>query len=109
MNEREIFAGAMDRASEAERAAFLDSACGGDVALRARVEALLREQGELGSFLESPHAAVAGAAGGVTADATWAPPARASGPTSCWSRSARGAWAPSTSPSRRRPSGGWSR
>jgi serine/threonine protein kinase len=55
MNEREIFAGAMERSSESERADFLDAACAGDVGLRERIEALLREQGELGSFLESPH------------------------------------------------------
>src|SRR5262249_38282529 len=66
MNEREIFAGAMERASEAERAAFLDGACGGDVALRGRIEGLLKEQEELGSFLESPHRALAGAVGDVT-------------------------------------------
>jgi serine/threonine protein kinase len=67
MNEREIFAGAMERASEAERAAFLDGACRGDVGLRGRVEGLLREQEELGSFLESPHPALAGAVGDITA------------------------------------------
>jgi serine/threonine protein kinase/tetratricopeptide (TPR) repeat protein len=68
MNEREIFAGAMERGSEAERAAFLDGACGGDVAMRARIEALLKEQAQLGSFLEAPPAALAASGGGVTSD-----------------------------------------
>jgi hypothetical protein len=63
MIEREIVAGAMERASEAERAAFLDGACGGDVALRGRIDGLLREQEELGSYLESPPLALAGAVG----------------------------------------------
>lgn len=60
MNEREIFTGAMERASGAERADFLDVACGDDPAPRARIDALLREQGRLGGFLGSPHEAVAG-------------------------------------------------
>ena len=38
---KEVFAGALDRADPAERAAYLDSACAGDPALRRRVEALL--------------------------------------------------------------------
>src|SRR5262245_62072580 len=80
MNEREIFAGAMERASEAERAAFLDGACGGDVALRGRIEGLLREQEELGSFLESPPPALAGAVGDVTAVASSERPAPVIGP-----------------------------
>ncbi|HKB02946.1 MAG TPA: protein kinase [Gemmataceae bacterium] len=37
-----------------ERAAYLDQACGDDVALRQRIERLLNAQAELGSFLESP-------------------------------------------------------
>ena len=58
MNEREIYTGALEKQSPAERAAFLDGACLGDEALRQRLEALLREHAELGSFLESPPAAV---------------------------------------------------
>src|SRR5262249_54002472 len=72
MNEREIFAGAMERVSEAERAAFLDEACGGDVALRGRIEGLLKEEKELGTFRESRHPALANAIGDATANA---PPA----------------------------------
>src|SRR5215208_2447308 len=37
-----------------DRAAYLDRACGGDPALRRRVERLLGAQAEIGSFLESP-------------------------------------------------------
>jgi eukaryotic-like serine/threonine-protein kinase len=39
-----------------QRAAYLDSACGGDAELRQRVEALLKGHDEVGDFLEhSPH------------------------------------------------------
>jgi len=38
----------------AERAAFLNSACSGDDALRARIEKLLAAEAELGSFLQIP-------------------------------------------------------
>ena len=59
MNEREIYSGALEKPSAAERAAFLDGACLGDHALRQRLEALLGEHAELGSFLESPLAVLA--------------------------------------------------
>ncbi len=54
MNEREIFIAAFHEADPARRAALLSRACGEDRALRGRVEALLREQEQLGSFLERP-------------------------------------------------------
>ncbi len=38
----------------AERTAFLDQACGDDVALRREVESLLAGRSEAGTFLESP-------------------------------------------------------
>jgi hypothetical protein len=38
----------------AERGAFLDRACAGDVELRRKVEALLSAYGRLGDFLETP-------------------------------------------------------
>ena len=50
---RELFVGALEK-PPAERAAFLDAACGGDQELRRRVEDLLREHQEVGSFLETP-------------------------------------------------------
>ncbi len=51
--EREIFLDALERRSPGEREAFLDAACGGDTALRARLEALLRHHAE-DDFLEEP-------------------------------------------------------
>src|SRR5215471_1989446 len=46
-----IFAGAIERRSPEERAAFLDAACGADLKLRLRIEALLRAHEEAGGFL----------------------------------------------------------
>src|SRR5438445_4460641 len=37
-----------------ERAAYLDGACGGDAALRQRIEKLLRASEEAGGFLQDP-------------------------------------------------------
>jgi eukaryotic-like serine/threonine-protein kinase len=53
--DREIFLSALERSSAVERAAFLDGACGGDAALRLRLEDLLRNH-RADSFLESPGA-----------------------------------------------------
>jgi serine/threonine protein kinase len=47
-----IFCEARERQSQ-ERAAFLDQACHGDAALRARVEALLEAEPQVGNFLRS--------------------------------------------------------
>ena len=49
-----IFNEALDLDSSADRAAYLDRACAGDPALRARVEALLAVHDRAGDFLESP-------------------------------------------------------
>ena len=49
----EIFSAAIELPT-VERVAFLDQACQGDSELRNRVEALLRENDELGDFLEKP-------------------------------------------------------
>src|SRR6266851_4210263 len=54
MNERDIFIAALNKQNAAERALFLDGACGSNADLRERVEGLLHEQDQLGSFLESP-------------------------------------------------------
>jgi len=51
-----IFGEALECASPAEQAAYLDRACGGDTALRARVEALLRAHQKAGHFLQGPSA-----------------------------------------------------
>jgi tetratricopeptide (TPR) repeat protein len=53
-NERSIFIAALQRENAADRAAFLDEACGSNADLRREVEGLLREFERLGSFLESP-------------------------------------------------------
>jgi serine/threonine protein kinase/tetratricopeptide (TPR) repeat protein len=55
-SERTIFLEALDKADPAERAAFLDRACGGKAELRQRVERLLEALDGAGSFMESPAA-----------------------------------------------------
>ena len=52
--ERELFIQAMEQPTREERAAFLDRACGGNVALRRRLEALLGRFDQIGTFLENP-------------------------------------------------------
>ena len=52
--EESIFAQALEITSAAERAAFLDRACGHNQALRAEVEALLRTQERSGDLLDLP-------------------------------------------------------
>jgi serine/threonine protein kinase len=52
--EESIFAQALEIASTAERAAFLDRACGNNQALRAEVEALLRASERSGDLLDLP-------------------------------------------------------
>jgi serine/threonine protein kinase/Tfp pilus assembly protein PilF len=59
VTERELFAQALQIESAAQRATFLDQACGGDAALRGRVDGLLSEHENLGSYLEVPAAAMA--------------------------------------------------
>jgi serine/threonine protein kinase/tetratricopeptide (TPR) repeat protein len=54
MDERSIFMAALAQESPPERSAFLDEACGGDQALRQRVEALLASHEQAGSFLGKP-------------------------------------------------------
>ena len=54
MSERVIFTAALIREVPAERAAFLDEACAGNAALRSRVESLLAEHQQLGSFMDVP-------------------------------------------------------
>src|SRR5262245_61029048 len=54
MNAEEILHAAVEKKAPAERAAYLDTACGPDAGLRALVEGLLRAHDEAGSFLEQP-------------------------------------------------------
>jgi serine/threonine protein kinase/WD40 repeat protein len=56
--QREIFLKALEKPTSAERAAYLDGACGNDAALRAEVELLLQHH-TAGGFLESPAAGLA--------------------------------------------------
>jgi serine/threonine protein kinase len=51
VNERSIFMAAVATEDPAQRSAYLDEACGGDAALRRRVEALLASHEGAGSFL----------------------------------------------------------
>ncbi len=54
MTERSIFLAAIDIIDPAERAAYVEQACGGDVNLRAQVEQLLSHHNESSQFLEKP-------------------------------------------------------
>jgi WD40 repeat protein len=61
MSERDIFTVALRKEDPAERLAYLDQACGGDAALRRRIEALLSAEAGDASVLVPP-------AGGITAN-----------------------------------------
>jgi uncharacterized protein (TIGR03067 family) len=54
MTERDIFLALLDLPDEAAKAAYLERACGGNAALRVRVEALIRSHENAGSFLGKP-------------------------------------------------------
>jgi serine/threonine protein kinase len=54
MTERDIFLAVLDLSDRAARAAYLDSACGGNADLRSRVESLLQSHDTAGNFLDSP-------------------------------------------------------
>jgi eukaryotic-like serine/threonine-protein kinase len=54
MTEREIFLAALEKDDPAERAAYLDQACGADATLRQRVEALLRFHERATNFMDVP-------------------------------------------------------
>jgi serine/threonine protein kinase/tetratricopeptide (TPR) repeat protein len=53
MTERDLFEAALELPPE-DRGGYLDGVCGGDAALRQRLEALLSRHDRAGSFLESP-------------------------------------------------------
>src|SRR5262249_54865775 len=66
MTELEIFLAAVGKDEPAERAAYLDQACGADAALRQRLEALLRSHERAAAFLEVPVVEqLAGGGGGL--------------------------------------------
>ncbi|AMV37862.1 hypothetical protein [Planctomyces sp. SH-PL62] len=54
MIERDLFLEALERSDPADRAAYLDRACGADAATRSRVEALLAALEAAGGFLATP-------------------------------------------------------
>jgi serine/threonine protein kinase len=77
MNERDVFTAARQMSDAAARQAYLDEACGGDLALRDRVEVLLRAHERPDSLLDAP-AAARPDSGGV---ATWSHEAPGTDPT----------------------------
>ena len=54
MTERDLFIAALQIDDAAERAAYLDKACGGNADFRQRCDALLAAFGQAGSFLQQP-------------------------------------------------------
>src|SRR5262245_28697566 len=54
MGELELFAAALAIADSAERSMYLDQACSNNPAMRERIEVLLRNHENVGSFLEAP-------------------------------------------------------
>jgi len=68
MNERTIFVEALERGSPAERAAYLEQACGGNATLRARLERLLKSHEGAGGFLEQPPAGLVATIAGADPD-----------------------------------------
>jgi len=54
MKAEEVFLAALEKATPAQRAAYLEEACRDDAELRKQVEGLLKSHEEAGSFLERP-------------------------------------------------------
>src|SRR3954451_10278707 len=54
INKERLFNAAAELTDPAQRAAFLDTACGGDTSLRAEIEELLRHDEAAAGFLSSP-------------------------------------------------------
>jgi serine/threonine protein kinase len=77
MTERDIFLAVLDLADPVAQAEYLDRACGGDTALRARVEGLLRSHVAAGSFLRIPAVACPESGRSATRDFATAPEAEA--------------------------------
>src|SRR5262245_14197005 len=69
MNERDLFVAALHITDPVARSAWLDRACGGDAALRQRVEELLKALGEVGSLLENSVVPLQATVGQTRADA----------------------------------------
>ena len=58
--ERDIFFEAIEKASEADRAAYVEAACEGDGSLRRRVEVLLADHAGVDDFMQTPVAEIVG-------------------------------------------------
>src|SRR6185503_5337059 len=70
-HEKTIFNAALQLPNAKARTAYLKEACGDDLPLRMRVEALLQDHPEVGSFMENPPTVVVDAAARAkTADST---------------------------------------
>src|SRR5579872_5922987 len=54
MTEESLFLAALEKPTPGERQAFLDDACGGDAALRARVQMLLEADARVRGILDRP-------------------------------------------------------
>ena len=108
MSEATIFIAALDKPTEAERAAFVADACAGDERLRRRVLALLRAHAEPDDLLDptTDRPLTPGARVPLRRTAS-RPGPRSPAATSCWKRSAKAAWARSGWPSRPSRSSGW--
>ena len=65
-----IYFAALEKRTPQERAAYLEEACGGNQALRRRVERLLAALPHMGTFLEQPAMLALGSAGAAVA-ADW--------------------------------------
>ncbi len=72
----DLFLRALEVSAAEDRQRFLDEACAGDAALRARVDALLRAGAEAGSFLDRPAEGLAA----TSAHAARPPDERSAGP-----------------------------
>jgi hypothetical protein len=92
-----LFTAALELDDQAQRGAFLDAACSQDPQLRAEVELLLKHDDEAGSFIECPAVA---ARGTIDYPPITEGPGTLIGPYKLLQRSAKGASASFTWPSR---------
>lgn len=70
MTERDIFIAALDRLDQGDRERFLDEACGNDLQLRRRIDALLNSHRSAENFLERPIVGLAATIVTSTAEST---------------------------------------
>ena len=113
--ERDLFLAALELPTLAERATYLDRACGADASLRAAVEALLQNHKD-DNFLETPvievppdDALKRGPSGTVRITAVIEKTGDRIGVTNSFKRSAKAGAAPCTWPIKKNPSAGASR